>query len=197
MVLNLDMSSAKLGFIRTIISTASDCEFNNNDTFEKLFILLKFVYKTQPVYKVPLCPSVLKPLSEIAVMERDPSTSEIWNKCFKDVKEYASTPNSLLRFKVALRTSQQLSLHGSGYYFKDSQNTLTLTWLETLILSSLYKLLKSLHKCTSCSPLPQKNLLRSFQFPKFQMIGSLAFVVAFMGLGGCTAIFAQVDSLCV
>lgn len=152
MVLNLDMSSAKLGFIRTIISTASDCEFNKNDTFEKLFILLKFVYKTQSIYKVPLCPSILKPLSEIAVMEIDPSTSEIWNTCFKDVKEYASNPNSLLHFKVALRTSQQLSLHGSGYYLKDwtSQNTLALTWLENLILSSLYKLLKSLHKCTSC-----------------------------------------------
>lgn len=129
--------------------------------FEKLFMLLKFVYKTQPGFKVPLCPSVLKPLdqsSEIAVMERNPSTSR--NMCFQDVKEYASTLFSFLHSKVALHTSQKRSLHRSGNYFRDwaSQNSLALPCVENLIISSLYKMLKSLHKCTCCSQLPQKNL---------------------------------------
>lgn len=101
-------------------------------------------------------------------MERNPLTSETGNTCFQDVKEYASTLYSLLHFKVALHTSQQLSLPESGYYFDDwaSQSSLALTCVENFILSSLYKLLKSLHKCTCCSQLPQKNILRSFQFLK-------------------------------
>lgn len=79
--------------------------------------------------------------------------------CFQDVKEYASALDSLLHSKVALHTSQQHSLQGSGYYFKDwaSQNSSALPCAENLIISSLYKLLKSLHKCTCCSQFPQKK----------------------------------------
>lgn len=121
--------------------------------------------------------------------------------CFQDVKEYASALDSLLHSKVALHTSQQHSLQGSGYYFKDwaSQNSSALPCAENLIISSLYKLLKSLHKCTCCSQFPQKkDLLRGFQFPwclssHSSEVGSLASIVTFMGLGGCTVIFAQLS----
>lgn len=117
-------------------------------------------------------------------------------------------PFTLLYFKVALHTSQQFALHKSGYYFKDcpSQNSFAITYIVSLILSSLDKPLESHYKRACSSPLPQKNLFRSFlilnivYLATLQLVGSLACVVICMGLWGYTVIFAQgcwVDILCI